>query len=296
MKKAVILINAYANGASELYQSERLKTELSALGVSTGIVRNFLTAGVAAGEAVRMLDADFCVYLDKDKYAGELLERAGMRLLNRPRAVAACDDKMATLIALAGNGIPVPDTYAAPLCYTLGAKVPKSYLREIGQKLGFPLVVKTCYGSLGKGVFKADDWSELYKIAQELRGMPHLFQKFVASSAGRDVRVLVIGGKYFSAMLRTSACDFRSNLELGGHGEPFEPDGRTRSLCEKVASLLELDYCGIDLLFSDEGFTVCEVNSNAFFGGMERVTGKNVAKAYAEYILRIFLLFLRASR
>ena len=115
---------------------------------------------------------------------------------------------------------------------------------------------------------------------------PHLFQKFVSSSAGRDLRVIVIGGVVFAAMRRTSAGDFRSNLELGGRGEPLSPDARAAALCESVARRLGLDYCGVDLLFAEDGYTVCEVNSNAFFGGMERITGKNVAGAYAEYIIR----------
>lgn len=285
MKRGVILINAYSDGASELNQSARLREEFSRLGVEAEIRRNFLSAGLESGNAVSRIAADFCVYLDKDKYAGEILERTGMRLFNRPAAVAACDDKAATFIALAGSGIPVPDTFPAPLCYTADAAVPESFLREIAGKLGLPLVVKECYGSLGKGVYLASDFRELKEIASRLIGKPHLFQKFVRESAGRDVRVLVVGGKYFSAMLRTSRGDFRSNVELGGRGEPYEADGETARLCEKIAARLNLDYCGIDLLFTDGGFCVCEVNSNAFFGGMERVTGRNVAKAYAEYIV-----------
>ena len=283
MKKAVILINQYAKAESELYQSGRLKEELETLGVAVEIRRNALLAGVIAGKLERFFDADFCVYLDKDKYAGEILERAGMRLFNPIRAIADCDDKMRTCIAL--HGFPMPDTIAAPLCYLPQEPVSEKFLYGIAARLSFPLVVKECYGSLGKGVYLVHNAEELRAIAEKLKCVPHLFQKFIAESAGQDVRVIVIGGRVFSAMKRTSSGDFRSNVELGGKGEPFELDGAGTRLCEAVAKRLNLDYCGIDLLLSKDGFLVCEVNSNAFFGGMERVTGRNVARAYAQYIV-----------
>lgn len=284
MKKGIILINAYTQRESELYQPNRLKEELEKLGVNTQIVRNFLPAGLERGEVACSPDTDFCIYLDKDRYAGELLEKAGVRLFNSAAAVAVCDDKMTTFLALAGSGIPFPDTYAAPLCYS-DEPVSREFLRDIGNRLGFPLVVKNCYGSFGNGVYLAENEEKLLGIAEKLQKIPHLFQKFVSTSAGRDVRVIVIGGKARVAMLRTSKGDFRSNIELGGKGEPYPLDGACTEIGEKVARVLSLDYCGIDLLFDGKGgYLVCEVNSNAFFGGMERVTGYPVAAEYAKYI------------
>lgn len=286
MKTGTILINAYTQSESELYQPKRLKEALEKLGVCVQIKRNILSAGLCKSKVEIQPFGDFCVYLDKDRYAGELLERAGMRLFNRASAVAVCDDKMATFSALAGEGIPFPDSYFAPLCYS-DEPVSEELLEGVARKLGFPLVVKTCYGSLGKGVYLAEGREELFALASRLQGVPHLFQKFVASSRGRDVRVIVIGGEARVAMLRTSDGDFRSNIELGGKGEPFPLDGALKELGAKVARSLRLDYCGIDFLFDGRGgYTVCEVNSNAFFGGMERVTGYPVAEEYAKYIVK----------
>lgn len=275
MKRGIILINAYTTAPTELNGARRLKEELELLGVSVEIVCNLL---------ITELHADFCVYLDKDKYAGELLEQSGLRLFNRLEAIAVCDDKMQTHIAL--GGLPMPETLAGPLCYSPNEPLKEELLDGVEKRLGYPLVVKECYGSLGKGVYKAENREELRTIAERLKCKPHLFQKFIATSAGRDVRVIVIGGKVFSAMLRTAQNDFRSNVELGGKGEKFTLDSDGAKLCETVASRLNLDYCGIDLLFGEKGYLVCEVNSNAFFGGMERVTGLNVARAYAEHIVR----------
>ena len=96
--------------------------------------------------------------------------------------------------------------------------------------------------------------------------------------------MIVVGGKVAAAMLRSSKTDFRSNIELGGIGSPIEISENLKQTCEKVAALLNLDYCGIDVLIAKDGYLVCEVNSNAFFGGIEKVTGVNVAKRYAEHI------------
>ena len=87
-------------------------------------------------------------------------------------------------------------------------------------------------------------------------------------------------------MKRSSETDFRSNIELGGVGEAFELPEPFKAVAERAASALGLDYCGLDLLFGDDGSPIlCEVNSNAFFAGIERVTGVNIAGRYAEHII-----------
>ena len=109
----------------------------------------------------------------------------------------------------------------------------------------------------------------------------------MGSSFGRDIRVIVIGGQCVAAMIRQSNGDFRSNLELGGVGTPMTPSTELKTLCEKVAFVLHLDYCGIDVLFGENGYLICEVNSNAFFGGIESVTHINIAERYAKYICSV---------
>ena len=223
--------------------------------------------------------------MDKDKYTSAILEKSGLRLFNSHAAVRVCDDKMETHLALAGKGIPMPPTVGGLLCYDLDAKVKADDMALIEKTLGYPVIVKECYGSLGKGVYKADDRQALEALCEKLKCAPHLFQKFITSSAGKDVRVIVIGGKAVAAMQRKSETDFRSNLELGGTAKPVGIDDCLRDICELTAKTLNLDYCGIDVLYGENGsYLVCEVNSNAFFGGIERVTGVNIARLYAEYI------------
>ena len=284
--KGIILINAYSQMPELLFCAQRLKEEFAKRGVEVEIKRNdffAVTAGEQLGCALR--GVDFCVYLDKDKYVLQGLEKAGIPLFNSYRAIELCDDKMTTCLALAGQGIKIPLTVPAPLCYDQGIEMPEASLDKIEGALGYPLIVKRSYGSRGTGVYLVHSRSELKHKSNELMQVSHLYQQFIASSYGKDVRVIVIGGKVLGAMLRQSDTDFRSNVALGGSGREYQLGQAASKMCERVAQLLGLDFCGIDLLFGEDGFYVCEVNSNAFFGGFEHATKKNVAGAYAEHIL-----------
>lgn len=282
MKKAVILINPYLNSEEEFYAPKRIREELNRLGVRADIRENRDIVGIAQGEVADSLSGeyDFCVYLDKDKYAARMLEKRGMRLFNRGEAIELCDDKLLTHIALSGHGVPMPRTVPAPLRYKSEGKA-----ALFGQSLGYPVVVKECYGSLGRQVYLAKGEEELLSLMEEIGLKPYLLQEFIEESAGRDIRVICIGGEVAACMLRRSETDFRSNLGLGGRGEPYSADGEIKALCGKVSKILGLDYCGIDLLFGKQGYLLCEVNSNAFFRGIEQVTGLNIARKYAEYLV-----------
>lgn len=287
LNKGLILVNAYSRNESSLNQSRRLKEEFEKSGIAVDIKKNdyFLASIDGDGNIGTHFDYDFCIYLDKDKYISQMLERAGVKVFNSHFSIQACDDKMTTAILLSNSGIPMPQTLAGLLCYEKDEKVSESALDTVQQRLGYPLIVKTCYGSLGKGVYKADNREQLNRIAEELKCKPHLFQQFIKSSCGRDIRVIVIGGRYVAAMVRQSDGDFRSNLALGGSGRAIDAPAEVVEMCERAAAVLKLDYCGIDVLFGEGGYYICEVNSNAFFGGIESVTGINIAKKYADYII-----------
>ncbi len=288
MKRVAILINAYSKLEHALYQSKRLKEEFERRNIRADILRNdFFAASIEDGGKIssQMSDYDFCVYLDKDKYVSRLLEKMGMRLFNHADAIEACDDKMTTAIRLSNAGIPFPETLPGLLCYDPDATIDQKTLHHVVDRVGLPVIVKTSYGSMGKGVFKANTFEQLCVIADKVKCLPHLFQRFVASSYGRDIRVIVIGNKYVAAMERRSDNDFRSNLELGGTGSAITPPKEVMTFCEKISIMLDLDYCGIDILYGEHGYYVCEVNSNAFFRGIEQVTGINIAKIYVEHML-----------
>ena len=287
--KGLIVINGYPSGEKFIRQAERISTELNALGVETEILRN--------GEVFALLRAngslviypekkyDFAVYLDKDKYLGNLLERTGLRLFNSARAVELCDDKMLTYLMLSKARVPIVDSIPAPLCYTQNARVDEVFLGKVAKTLGYPLVVKKSYGSFGAGVALARDKQELFALSQAFLHEPHFYQRYCKEAAGRDIRVLVVGGKVVAAMERLAkAGEFRSNIELGGEGRNVVLSQDCIATAQAAANALGLDYCGVDLLQTAAGAVVCEVNSNAFFEGLESTTGVNVAAAYAGYI------------
>jgi RimK family alpha-L-glutamate ligase len=289
LKRALILVNAYSRLISATNQPIRLREEFNKLGVEVDIKPNSIdTAMIIEGNAVSFIkDYDFVIYLDKDKYTSSLLEKTGIRLFNRHEAIRICDDKMDTHIRLAGHGISMPDTIGGLLCYNEEASIDEVITRIelIEEKLGYPCIIKECYGSLGAKVYCADNREELLTRMDKVKLKSHLFQKLISSSRGRDVRVIVIGGKAICGMQRSSMTDFRSNIELGGVAEPIELSRPFIEISERVAHILELDYCGIDILYGENGEPiVCEVNSNAFFAAMESVSGVNVAAKYAQYI------------
>lgn len=283
--RAAVLVNAYIRSAGMLRQAERVAEELRLLGVDTEIVRNgtFLSH-VSENEITYPQNYDFIVYLDKDKYLPRMLERGGLRLFNSAKAVEDCDDKMLTCIALAGGGVNLPDTVPAPLCYYADARVSQEFVRGVGERLGFPLIAKKSFGSWGMDVRLVRDERELSAVAEEFRLFPHLYQKRVGKP-GEDYRILVVGGKAIACMKRKNEGDFRSNIEAGGKGEKAAPPPAFFETAERCALILKLDYCGVDILDEDGVPYVCEVNSNALFNEAERVTGVNVAGAYARYMV-----------
>jgi len=282
--RALIVINSYTKNRAQLSQAERVAEELKALGVFVTVSQNCLLASIEKNK-IKAEEYDFCVFLDKDRVAARMLA-SGCRLYNSPAAIELCDDKMLTNIALAAGGFPLPDCMYAPLCYTPQAQADKNFLDGVAAKLGFPLVAKINYGSLGMGVSLIKDFSALVLYERENMQKPHFYQKYVGKGYGEDIRVIVIGGKYVCAMQRVNKSDFRSNIGLGGKGFNFPADERLIALSQNVAKYFKLDYCGIDVLTDSGGnYFVCEVNSNAFFEEAERVCGVNIAKIYAKYIV-----------
>jgi RimK family alpha-L-glutamate ligase len=194
---------------------------------------------------------------------------------------------MLTYMALSGHGVSMPDSTPGPLFYDPSMPTDRGSCEVLENRYGYPMVVKECFGSSGKGVHLARDRMGLMSILDSLRGRPYLVQRCINTSVGEDLRIIVIGGKAIGSMLRHSDTDFRSNVALGGSSFNQDVSDVSRSVAEKVADVLDLDYCGVDLLKDADGeySIVCEVNSNAFFESFEESTGINVAGAYARHIM-----------
>ncbi|MFD8478017.1 RimK family alpha-L-glutamate ligase [Kitasatospora sp. NPDC059673] len=192
------------------------------------------------------------------------LQAMGTELINPAESILTCVNKFWQLQRLAGAGLPVPDTR------TYTDTRPDRALVGIPE----PCVVKAVRGSGGHQVFLARDAATVADVQGCLRpDVPFLFQRYVAHSHGRDLRVIVVDGRPVAVGLRSSANGLmQSNVSLGGTVEPCP--GRypaAEQLAVRAAEEVGLVLAGIDLLFEEDGtFTVCEVNANVRWG--ERVT------------------------
>ena len=271
------------------YKIERFKEEFSKLGISLDVRKNDGSlARIEENQIVLNIPkCDFIIYLDKDIYLARILEKSGQCLFNKADFIKMCDDKMLTFIKCANENIRMPDTFAGPLVYSSLEEPHLEFLDGVIAKLGFPMVVKKVYGSLGEGVFLVQSKEELVSLYKEICHSPILFQKYMAHSKGKSVRVIIIDGKVFGGFIRKNGGDFRSNFGVTAGSEKLQNSDKYLSFAAKIAEKLDIEYAGIDLLDDENGeIVLCEINSNAFFEEFEKTTGLNVAKAFAEMVVR----------
>uniref|UniRef100_A0A8C5VXW7 N-acetylaspartylglutamate synthase n=1 Tax=Microcebus murinus TaxID=30608 RepID=A0A8C5VXW7_MICMU len=197
------------------------------------------------------------VQSDSDITVLRHLEKMGCRLMNRPQAILNCVNKFWTFQELAGHGVPLPDTFSYGF---MGLKFSMVILVILPTILLF-------FSITGKAVFLARDKHHLADLSHLIRHeAPYLFQKYVKESHGRDVRVIVVGGRVVGTMLRCSTDGrMQSNCSLGGVGMMCSLSEQGKQLAIQVSNILGMDVCGIDLLMKDDGsFCVCEANANPF--------------------------------
>ena len=202
-------------------------------------------------------------------------------------AVEACDDKLLTAIALTGVA-PMPKTLPAPLCYTPSAAVNEEMLKRAEELLGYPMVVKECFGSLGKGVHLARDRAELRALSERLKGVS--FRSLLKRARGAICASSSSAGKSsrrWSGARNTTSAPMRNSAE---RGHPIRPTARLWRSANvsprRFGSITAASTCCSGKRGCCYPMLLSEVNSNAFFGTIERVTGVDVAARYAEYLVK----------
>ena len=269
------------------YKIDRLQEESKKMGIKLDVFVNNGTLSVIKNNNIQinLPKSDFIFYFDKDIYLARLLEKDGRRLFNKADFIKLCDDKMLTFIKCANQGIKMPKTLSGPLVYTDLKESNFGFLGTVIKELGFPMVVKKVYGSLGEGVYLVKDKDELVSLYKEIARNPIIFQQYIKSSFGQSIRVLIINGKVFGSFIRKNNYDFRSNFGDEASSKTLDNPERYERFAQEIADKLNIEYAGIDLLVLDDGSPIlCEINSNAFFEEFEKVTGLNVAKAILEMV------------
>lgn len=232
-------------------------------------------------------EPDFVLFLDKDIRLGRQMEAMGFRLFNSTEVIRICDDKSTTTQFLANHGIPMPKTIVCPLAFTEEMANDDSYMDMLETELGYPLIVKEGYGSFGEQVYLIKNREELEKTREKLVFTTHIYQEFIDTSLGRDVRLHVVGDEVVATIMRYSDNDFRANASIGGKMKKYDPPQSFKELAIKISKLMNADFLGVDILFGENDTPIlCEVNSNAHFKAIHQATGINVAYHILEYILK----------
>ncbi len=214
-------------------------------------------------------------------YATEMLMNAGYKIINGSSSFAVAKNKLVQHQIFQKENLPCPNFAIT--------RNPQEALNA-ACKIGFPVIIKVAFGTLGKGVFYAENHETFQPIAEYLSvrdGNPLIIEEFVKEADRKDLRVFVIGGEVVAAMERQAPMgDVRANTSSGGTGFEVELTDEERELAVLVAKTFDIEICGIDLIRSKNGPLVLEVNSNPGFKELERVTGKDIAKLIVEYSVR----------
>lgn len=210
----------------------------------------------------------------------ELLKRAGYRVANGHAGdIAVSKNKLLQHIRFADAKLPMPNWAIAR---------DPSALRTEADRFGYPVILKTAFGTHGTGVFYAERPETLLPLTDYLNirdKNPVILEEFITEADRKDLRVFVVGGKIVAAMEREArAFDVRANAALGGHGRNIELSALERELAIKTAQTFDLDILGIDILRSKRGPLVIEINSNPGFEAIEKTTGINIADAIIEWL------------
>lgn len=227
---------------------------------------------------------DFVLFFDKDVRLARQMEQRGLPVFNSARSIALCDDKTLTYLALK-DAVPMPETILAPLTFTNYGQA--AFLDRVGETLKYPYVMKQGCGSFGREVYLVESAAQARAILAPLGERPVLFQRFVRESFGRDARLYIVGGRCVAAMERENLSgDFRANIAGGGRAKKHVPTDEEIKVALTAARALGLTFAGVDLLFSENGPLLCEVNSNAHFTALRELTGIDPGDAIFEEIRR----------
>ncbi|MEN9948529.1 MAG: hypothetical protein RL106_1352, partial [Bacteroidota bacterium] len=195
------------------------------------------------------------------------------------QALVRSRDKLRSMQILSRAGLGLPKTI-----FTNYSKDVDRTLQEVG---GAPVVIKLLEGTQGLGVVLADNEKAAVSVIEAFNGLKArvIVQEFIKEAKGADIRAFVVDGQVVGAMMRTAKeGEFRSNLHRGGTAQVIELTPEEEIMAIKAANAMKLGIAGVDMLRSDRGPLIIEVNSSPGLEGIEMATGKDIATSIIKYI------------
>lgn len=212
-------------------------------------------------------------------------EVMGVISANPSQAITRSRDKLRCMQILSGAGIGMPITGFARRTHDVD-----DLIKMVG---GPPLVIKLLEGTQGIGVVLAETKKAASSVIEAFYGLGNniLIQEYIKESRGSDIRAFVVDGRVVGAMKRTAKeGEFRSNLHRGGTAEIIKLDKTERETAVRAAKELGLTVCGVDMLPSDRGPLVLEVNSSPGLEGIEKATNKDIAGEVISFLEKQYIL------
>ena len=234
---------------------------------------------------------DFYIQLVKDQYLSSIFESLNIPCFNKYSSMASSDDKFLTYVKLYLHDIPLPKTLSGNTDFD-GLQIDDYnrsdlFIEKVEKELNYPFVAKPTFGYGGRGVKTLKNREELKQLLVSQGQNAYIFQEFIYDNVGNNIRVLVVGGKAIYSLLRKDTVNLKDNTVGKDDEEKFTASAEQIGIAEKIAKILDLDYCAIDFFDTiDKRPLVCEVNANP--GGIEeyeKITGVNQAKELVKFIV-----------
>lgn len=207
-------------------------------------------------------------------HATDILERSGIPVLNGHARFSLAKNKIAQRLVLAEAGVAMPRWAIAHEAHQV---------REAAETIGYPIIAKVPFGTWGRGVFYAENPETLAPIADYVMKrdkIPLILEQFIEEAGRKDLRIYIVSGKIVGAMERHAReGEVRANASIGGVGAPVELSEEEKHTALRAVEAFGLEIAGVDMLRSNKGPLIIEINANPGFEELERATGADVAGA-----------------
>lgn len=265
------LIEKY-NNMADAYTCYRLIEEAEKAGIDlkiTGVEDTVFSDGYLFNDGIRLEECDFIINRYKYGKIKDEINNLARKTYNDISLFNIYIDKYEQLLRIKSEVFKVPEYILADADYEY---------EKIKESFGTPFIAKGLESSMGREIFLIKNKEDYKKLTEDYeKDKKWLFEEFIASSYGKDLRFFLLRGEVIACMKRESAADFRANVALGASVEKYEINEEIKKIGRDIYECTGLDYLGVDLLFGEYSLYFCEINVMPGLKGIEESSGKNIA-------------------